>query len=233
MSAIFKRELRAYFSSPLAYIVLFIYMMLSGVVFGYFYQSGEPSINTIFNVMYTVAMFIIPILTMRSFSEERRQKTDQALFTAPVKLSSVVMGKFFAALAVFGIANAMTVIYQLVFAAESEADWVIYFCSLLGTALFASALISIGIFISSLTESQMTAAIGSIGVSILLSMLDLIANLVDVGFVTTVTSWIAFQDRFITFTEGIIDYANIAFFLSVTAVFLFLTVRVQEKKRWS
>lgn len=233
MSAVFKRELKAYFTSPLGYVFVFFYVIISGLLFGSVFSSNTAEISAIFSVMSYISMFIIPVLTMRSFSEERKQKTDQALFTAPVKLSAVVMGKFFAAVTVFLIPNIVTIIYQLVFAAYTQVNWVIYFCCLFGIILFALSMISIGIFISALTESQMTAVIVSLAVSIFINMIDFISSLINISAITTITNWIAFSGRLNTFIQGIIDYSNIAFFLSIAAVFLFLTVRVQEKKRWS
>ncbi len=233
MSAIFKREMRSYFTSPIGYIVVILYTLLYGFFFTRLYQSGTPDISVLIGYSFTLTLFLMPVLTMRLFSEERRQKTDQALFTAPVSLGSIVMGKFFAALCVFLIAQATTVIFELIFAFNVSIDIVNYVCCMLGSTLAAAALIAIGIFISSLTESQIVAAIGGIGVSILLAIIDTLASLVQVEWISTAANWISFNGRFETFCNGILDYANIAFFLSFTAVFLFLTVRIQEKRRWS
>ena len=123
--------------------------------------------------------------------------------------------------------------FELIFAFNVSVDGIGYFCCLLGSTLTASALIAVGIFISSLTESQIVAAIGGIGVSILLAIMDTLASTISVKWLSTAVGWISFSGRFNTFCTGILDYANIAFFLSFTAIFLFLTVRVQEKRRWS
>ncbi len=233
MSAIFKREMRSYFTSPIGYIVVILYNLLFGFLFTKLYQSGMPDMSVLFGYSFTLTLFLMPVLTMRLFSEERRQKTDQALFTAPVNLGAIVMGKFFAALCVFLISQAITLIFELIFAFHVSVDVVGYFCCLLGSTLAAASLIAVGIFISSLTESQIVAAIGGIGVSVLLAALDTFASLVQISWVSTALSWISFNGRFNTFCSGILDYANIAFFLSFTAIFLFLTVRIQEKRRWS
>lgn len=233
MSAIFKREMRSYFTSPIGYIVVILYTLLYGFFFTRLYKSGTPDISVLIGYSFTLTLFLMPVLTMRLFSEERRQKTDQALFTAPVSLGSIVMGKFFAALCVFLLSQTTTVIFELIFAFNVSIDIVNYVCCILGSTLAAAALIAIGIFISSLTESQIVAAIGGIGVSILLAIIDTLASLVQVEWISTAANWISFNGRFETFCNGILDYANIAFFLSFTAVFLFLTVRIQEKRRWS
>lgn len=233
MSAIFKREMRSYFTSPIGYIVVILYTLLYGFFFTRLYQNGMPDMSILFGYSFTLTLFLMPVLTMRLFSEERRQKTDQALFTAPVNLSAIVLGKFFAALCVFLLAQITTLVFELIFAFNVSVDGIGYFCCLLGSTLTASALIAVGIFISSLTESQIVAAIGGIGVSILLAIMDTLASTISVKWLSTAVGWISFSGRFNTFCTGILDYANIAFFLSFTAIFLFLTVRVQEKRRWS
>ena len=233
MSAIFKREMRSYFTSPIGYIVVILYTLLYGFFFTRLYQSGMPDMSILFGYSFTLTLFLMPVLTMRLFSEERRQKTDQALFTAPVNLSAIVLGKFFAALCVFLLAQVTTLVFELIFAFNVSVDGIGYFCCLLGSTLAAAALIAVGIFISSLTESQIVAAIGGIGVSILLAIMDTLASTVSVKWLAAAIGWISFSGRFNTFCTGILDYANIAFFLSFTAIFLFLTVRVQEKRRWS
>ena len=233
MSAIFKRERRSYFTSPIGYIVVILYTLLYGFFFTRLYQNGMPDMSILFGYSFTLTLFLMPVLTMRLFSDERRQKTDQALFTAPVNLSAIVLGKFFAALCVFLLAQVTTLVFELIFAFNVSVDGIGYFCCLLGSTLTASALIAVGIFISSLTESQIVAAIGGIGVSILLAIMDTLASTVSVKWLAAAIGWISFSGRFNTFCTGILDYANIAFFLSFTAIFLFLTVRVQEKRRWS
>lgn len=234
MLAIFKRELRAYFTSPLGYIVTLIYLLLDGFVFSILFSNGSAELSTLFSILYTFTLFLMPVLTMRLFSDELRMKTDQALFTAPVKISGIVMGKFLAALTVFALANCLTIVYQLIFSVVAEgADWMVYFDNVIGSALLAAALIAIGLFISSLTENQMTAAMGSMSVSIMLILIDMLGTSITNEVLAAVANWISFSSRYNTFVQGIVDYANIAFFLSVTAIFLFLTVRVQEKRRWA
>jgi ABC-2 type transport system permease protein len=234
MLAIYKRELRAYFTSPLGYIVTLIYVLLDGFVFSILFSNGSAELSTLYSILYTFTLFLMPVLTMRLFSDELRMKTDQALFTAPVKISGIVMGKFLAALTVFVLANCLTILYQLIFSVVvSGLDWMVYFDNVLGSILLASALIAIGLFISSLTENQMTAAMGSMSISIMLILIDMLGTTITNTVLASIVEWISFSSRYNTFVQGIVDYANIAFFLSVTAIFLFLTVRVQEKRRWA
>ena len=233
MGAVFKRELKGYFISPIGYLVIGLYAALYIILFHGLYQVGLPQVSMLFNYSFILTLFLMPILTMRSFSEERRQKTDQALLTAPVGLTAIVMGKFFAALTVFALAQVITLVMSLIFAFHVTVDLLGLFCCLLGSVLVAASLIAAGIFLSCLTDSQVLAAVGGIGVSVLLATMDTLVSVINVDFISTIAEWISFTGRFNTFCTGGLDYANLAFFLSFTAVFLFLTVRVQEKRRWA
>ena len=233
MGAVFKRELKGYFISPIGYLVIGLYAALYIILVHGLYQVGLPQVSMLFNYSFILTLFLMPILTMRSFSEERRQKTDQALLTAPVGLTAIVMGKFFAALTVFALAQVITLVMSLIFAFHVTVDLLGLFCCLLGSVLVAASLIAAGIFLSCLTDSQVLAAVGGIGVSVLLATMDTLVSVINVDFISTIAEWISFTGRFNTFCTGVLDYANLAFFLSFTAVFLFLTVRVQEKRRWA
>lgn len=236
MLAIFKREFKAYFTTPVGYVILAIYLFFSGLFFANMYSYGYPYISFIFSQMFTIIMFTIPVITMRMMSEDKRQKTDQALLTAPVSLGGIVLGKFFAALSFFLLAFSEVVLFQIILAVVSTPDMAAFFGNLIGLALFGSALISVGIFISALTESQTVAAIGSFAVSLLLLLMDSIATFAEgLGWtpIVKVVEWISFNGRYSTFTEGIVDLSNVVFFISFTGIFLFLTTRVLEKKRYS
>lgn len=233
MLAIFKRELRAYFISPVGYVVIILFLLFSGYFFSFQFSMGSPDLSFVFSQMFTITLFVMPILTMRLMSEDKRQKVDQALLTAPVKLSAIVLGKFFAALVVFMLGFSGTLIYQLIITAYVSPNWIVYIGNLVGIMMLGSALISVGIFVSSLTESQMVAAVASFAISLFLMLLDTFASIVNIGIVKKIADWVSFLGRYESFTAGIFDYSNVVFFLSFTAVFLFLTVRMLEKKRWA
>ncbi len=233
MSAVFKREFKNYFSSPLGYVVLASLFFFSGIFFTMIYSYGFGDISYVFSSMFTIIMFAVPILTMRLISEELKQKTDQALLTAPVSITGIVMGKFFAALAIFGIGFAPTLIYQLIFAANLSLNWLLYLSTLMGVLLYGAALISIGLFISSLTESQVVSAVLGIVVSMLIALMDGFSSMISNSFIAGFVEKLSFMGRFESFAAGIFDFSNVIFFLSVCAVFIFLTVRALEKKRWA
>ncbi|WP_444642734.1 ABC transporter permease subunit [Caproiciproducens sp. R1] len=233
MRAITKREVKAYFTSPIGYVCVAMILALYGY---YFFQvlmlRSSSYISSVYATMFIWSMMIIPIITMRSFSEEMRNRTDQALLTAPVGVTSIVAGKFLAALAVYAIAMVGTLIPVAVIGLFSAPEWALIFGNFFGSLLYGAAMISIGIFISSLTQSQIVAAIGTFGISILLLVVDQLTSLVSNPVAVKLIGWLSFNTRYQPFTKGIFDLSSIVFFLSVIAVFIFLTARKLESRRW-
>ena len=234
MGAIVRRELLAYFTTPIGYIFLAIFYAGSGLFFNMTsLSSGSADLAYTFTLLIYVLLVVIPILTMRTLSEEKNQKTDQCLLTAPVSLGGLVLGKFLAALVIFSLAVFITVIYAVVVSAFADPDWLVVIGNIVGFMLLGSAFISIGIFVSSLTENQVVSAIISFAAMLLCYLLSSIAQLIPVEWLSKVVSNLSFVDRYTGFTYGLFDLSNALFFVSVTAVFLYLTVRVLEKRRWS
>lgn len=249
MTAVFKREFKSFFTNPLGFIFLTVYYLFLGIFFINYFGSGYPDVNYVVASMYSIVVFTVPVITMRTFSEERRQKIDQVLFTAPVKLSSIVFGKFVAALAIFALAFAPTLIFEIIVASFVSVSVFPYIYSLLGMLLLGSALISIGMFISSLTESTVVSTVLSLVTNIVLlflsSLMDLItlpekgATIISKAYYYVVTYLFKFVEqldfisRYDSFTEQMLSIADIIYFVSIIAAFLFLTERSLEKRRWS
>jgi len=232
MIAILKRELSSYFNSAIAYIVMAVFFFFSGMYFAVCINYNSSDLSFVFANMFMIILFLIPIITMKSFSEEKRQKTDQALLTSPVSLFEIVMGKFLGALTLYACCLSIFLFYTLIICFFTTPDWAIILCTFFGILLLGAALIAIDIFISALTESQVIAAIVSMAVGFFIYMLDSIASLSNSDFVLTITNAISFNKNFSNFTYGILSLSNIVFFISVAAIFIFLTIRVFEKKRW-
>ena len=235
MIAIFKREVRSYFSSPVGYVFVAALMALYGF---YYYQamltSSSSYISYVYYYMFTFSMMIIPIITMRSMTDDQKNKTDQALLTAPVGVTSIVLGKFFACCFVYFIAVTLGgILPAVVMSTFSTPSWGEIIGNYIGALLYGAAMISIGVFISSLTVSQVIAAIGTFLISVLLMYIDMISSAVDNEVVDAVVQWISFNNRYDVFTQGIFSISNVVFFLSVAAVFIFLTARKVESRRWS
>jgi len=233
MTAVMRKELSSYFHSPVGYIFLAAYYALAGfyVRLGALYQYTSDLTQT-FSSLFSITLFLVPILTMRLMSEELRHKTDQALLTAPLSLTRLVLGKFLAAVIVYAMGLSVTIVYGLVFMLYSSPDWTILLGNYLALLLMGMALIAIGLFISSLTESQVIAAIGGFSISLLLLLIDAMRSISQNQLLNAIIAAVSFYDRYSVFTVGIFDFASIFFFLSVCAIFLFLTVRVFDKRRW-
>ena len=234
MIAILKRELHSYFHSATAYIVLAVFYFFAGIFFSAScLLSNSSNMRYLFSDMFMIILLVVPIITMKSFSEEKRQKTDQALLTSPISLIEIVLGKFLGALTLYTCCVAIFVFDVLIISCFTTPDWAVILCTILGLYLFGAALIAIDIFISALTESQVVAAIVSIAVGLFIYMLDSIAEIINIGFVSDFINAISFNTNYLGFTIGQISLSSIVFFLSVMAVFDFLTIRVLEKKRWA
>lgn len=233
MNAVYKREMRSYFSSPIGYVVLTVFALFEGFYFYFLFSNNYGDISALFSFMMNISMFLCPILTMRLISEDKRLKVDQALLTAPVSLWGIVMGKFLAAFSVYALCFSLTLVNQLIFAIFVTPDWMVYIGNLLGNLLLGASLISIGIFVSALTESQLVSAVVSFGAVLFIIMIDTVASAIKIEVFSKLISGLSFISRQESFASGVLDFSNLIFFLSVSAVFLFLTVRMLEKKRWS
>ncbi|HOV69106.1 MAG TPA: ABC transporter permease subunit [Clostridia bacterium] len=234
MFYIWKKELKAYFYSPIGYVFIAIYMFVTGVFF-YISNLQLASADFVQVLEALTLMFIVtvPVLTMRLLSEERRSKTDQLLLTAPIKLTAIVLGKYFAALTVFLITIFCTFIYPAIIGVLGELDMAVVIAGYVGFFLMGSVMIAIGVFLSSVTTSQLTAAIATLAAIFSIYILDsIIAGMSDSWFSSVLRSISVFS-RFNDFTMGIIGLSPIIYFISMSLIFVFLTIRVIEKRRWS
>ena len=234
MTAIFKREFKAYFTSPLGYLIIAVMALFEGIFFLSILKAGYADNEVVVSTSLMIVTFAVPVLTMRLFSEERKQKTDQILLTAPVSLWGIALGKFFSALAVYTLSFAPTFIYEIILTTKLESlNWMIYFGALFGCLLYGAALISVCMFISALTESQVVSAVLGIVASIILYMADSFASMTGSVWLVNAVKNVSFMGRYNTFYLGIIDFSNIVFFVSIAFFFIFLSVRMLEKKRWA
>ena len=236
MGAVFKREFKSFFTSPVGYILLAVMTCASGYFFFLFnIYSMSADLSYVFSNLFTVVLLILPILTMRLFSEEKRQRTDQALLTSPASLTGIVMGKFLAALLMYVLSLVILLVFAVVIAFQvTTPSWSVIIGNFLGLILLGGLVISIGLLISSLTESQLIAAIGTLGVSVALIMLYSLSSIFsNIPWIATVVDFLSVSQKYTEFTSGILNYAYVIFFLSMQALFVFLTVRVLDRKRWS
>lgn len=233
MGAITKKEIRACFRSPIAYVCIGVLLAVAGYYYAQVLMIGSSSnIPAVYSILFNINMILIPILTMRSLSEERKNKTDQALLTAPVSTWSIAVGKFVAPFLIYAIGMAITLVPAVVITFIGSPNWALIFGDLLGALFYGAAMVAIGIFISSCTENQIVAAVGTLGISLVLMFMDQIGSILNNDTVTKVLGWISFNTRYQKFTSGTFDIPSVVFFVSVAVIFLFLTSRRLEARRW-
>lgn len=233
MTAVFKREFKSYFTSPLGYVYLAIFLFFEGYFFSALFAGGSPSIEIIFPSISFVIVLVTPVLTMRLLSEDRRQKVDQALLTAPVSVGGIVLGKFFAALAVYALAFSPTILFEVIVSLLANTNWLIFLNAFLGAMLIGSALIAIGMFISSLTESPIISCILTLVCFMLLMVLTNLAALTQMDWVVAVAEKIAFINLFSSFSGSVFHVVDVIYLASISAVFVFMSVRAVERRRWA
>jgi len=234
MNAILKREFLAYFRAPLGYVfICAMYFFTGYYFFTYNIFNNTTDTSILFAMLFSVVLFLVPILTMRLLSEERRTKTDQTLLTSPVSRFGIVCSKYLAALCVYTLAISGTLLMAVILQVYSQPDWSVVFGNFTGLFLLGAALIAVCLFISSLTENQVIAAVGGFGASLFLILLDAMQYVVASRALRVFFNHMSFNGRYRGFTIGVIGFADVIFFLSVAACFLCLTVVVLERRRWS
>jgi ABC-2 type transport system permease protein len=234
MFAIYKKEMRNYFTTPLGYVFMAVFLAVSGFLFAFStYQSQTSDISGYFQLMIFGYIVIVPVLTMRSFAEERRSRTEQLLLTAPVSIWGMVFAKFLAAFTVFGGAFALSsFIYYIPLFMYGTPNTAIYFCCVFATLLAGAAFISMGVFISALTENQFIAAFGTMTLMIPFLFASSLNGYINNELVRNILSGISITARYSSFSAGVFDWPALLYYISLCGTFLFLTVRVLEKRRW-
>ncbi|MBQ8910967.1 MAG: ABC transporter permease subunit [Clostridia bacterium] len=234
MLAIFKREMRSYFSTPIGYVFLAVFLAVSGVVFALStYMADVASLSTYFTMMTVAYVLLIPILTMKIFSDELRSKTDQLLLTAPVSLTGVVFAKYLAALAMYAIAVALSMVNFLFLVFNGYTVQAgIAVGMFVGMLLIGMACIAVGVFISALTESQLVAVLLTMVSLVVMMFINAFNSFIPFTWIRVVLSWFAISGRYNTLAAGRFDFTAILYYVSIAGAFLLLTIRVFEKKRW-
>ncbi len=234
MLAIYKREMRSYFTTPIGYIFSAIFLCLSAAVFCYstLYTLSADT-TTYFTAMLFSLVVLIPLLSMKTFSEERKTKTEQLLLTAPVSLTGMVMAKFLAAYTVFFGCTLLTSLNFIILYTHAEPNTALIVGNLAAFLLVGMAFLAIGIFVSALTDSQLAASVITVAVLLGLLVISMLNSFVGVSWIRFLLSGLSVFSRYQNFANGIFDVAGLIYYLSLTAVFLFLTVRVYDRRRYA
>ena len=246
MLAIFKKELRSYFTTAIGYVYIGVFLAASALLACYStIMQGTYDTSNYFVYLLFSFIILIPLLTMKLFSEEKKLRTEQLLLTAPVSITGMILGKYLAAMTMFVGTLLLSCInffplyvYKSVETANTESyvpvgpsGAEIVGC-LIGIILIGAAFVAIGLFISSLTENQLAAAVITISVIIVMLLLNIVNDFISVYAIRAVIDWVCVISRFTNFTYGILDFSAMVYYLSLASVFILLTNRVYEKRRW-
>ena len=254
IAAIFQKEIKTYFTSPIAYVLAAVFLVITGYFFYgmtvtfsneclYYMQyasryGGMPPLNLnqqvirgMFGLISFISLFMIPMLTMRLYAEEKKSGTMELLMTSPLRITETLLGKFFACFVLYAIIIGLTVLYQVILGAYGHPDWGPVFSGYLGALLMGAAFIAVGIFASSLTESQIIAVVLGFGALLLFWVIGSAAIFTRPG-AGKIFSYLSILTHMLPFQKGVIDTKDIIFFLGFVIFFLFVTVKVVESQRW-
>lgn len=245
------RELRSYFASPVAYMTIFGFLVITGIFFSYYalsflnpqaLMSNIPAtMSPVLSNLTIVLLLIAPALTMRLLAEEQRAGTIELLMTAPLRDWQVVLGKYLAAFSLYLAMLALTLYYPLILIMFGSPDVGVMVTSYVGAILLGAAFLAVGILASAMTRNQIIAAVLSLGVLLFLWLIDVFAPLLPTDVTLplggTLNPSEALQNlsviyHYFDFTKGVVDTRHVLYYLSVVAVCLFLATRVLEIRRW-
>jgi ABC-2 type transport system permease protein len=248
--AIAHKELKSYFASPIAYIVIGFFVLL----FGFFYYSlvlifnqqsmqmagfeGAPvqnvndqMIRPLFLNASVILLFVLPMITMRTYSEEKRSGTIELLLTAPLTDFQIIMGKFLGAMALYAAMLAVTFVHMGILYAFGKPEWIPIATAYLGMLLMGGCFISVGLLISSLTKNQIVAGMITFAVFLLLWVINWIGSFTG-PTTQAVLDYLSITNHLDDFTRGILDTKHLVYYVTFIAFGLFLTARSVDTERW-
>lgn len=287
MKAIFNKEFKSFFNHPIGYIFMGVFLLISGLFFTLYNLLPNSSYYIdVLNSITFVFLFLVPILTMRSIADETKERTDQLLLTSPLKVWKIVVGKYLASILLFFITLLITGIYPIILSFYSDVAMAPIITAYIGFGLMGAAFISVGVFISSLTDNQVTAAVGTFGALLIIWILDwviqvmptsraagivlavilvcaltviiyystkniyisgfinvvgivtiVVINFVNVnlfeGFTARFFQGFSLLKRYEPFVMGLLNVSSIVYYITFSTAFIFLTIRIIDKRRWS
>jgi ABC-2 type transport system permease protein len=249
--AIARKELKSYFSSPIAYAVIAVFLLLVGFFFysliwwfnsqsmqmaqnPYYYQQiniNQMVYSPLFHNISIILLLVLPILTMRLFSEEKKIGTDELLYTSPVSVNQIILGKYLASLIVLALMLLLTGLLSILTFAYGNPEVAPFLDGYLGLFLIGAAFIAVGIFFSSLTENQIVSAVLTFGALLLFWILSW-ASYSAGGMWKDVLNYLSFFQHFDNTTQGILDTSDVVYYVSFAFFGLFLTHSVIQSRRW-
>lgn len=248
----FKKELLLYFTSPVAYVVFTIFLLIVGYffysIFAFFSMASMQAamnpafardlnvtdgvMRPLFSNVSVILLLLMPIVTMRLFAEERKSGTIELLLTYPVRDGAVLIGKYLAAFALYGVMLAATLLYPAIVLYFARLEWGPLLTGYLGLVLLGGTFLAVGLLCSSLTENQIVAAISTFGVLLILWVINWSADFAG-GLTGTILSHLSIIEHFESFSRGVLDSRDVIYYVNFMILALFLTLRSLEARRWN
>lgn len=232
--ALTRKELVIYFTSPMAYVIAGVFLALTGVFFTDSIDRpfAEASMRgVLFSSVFFLMPLLPPILTMRLLAEEQKLGTIELLLTAPIRDVEVVIAKYLASFLILAVTITLTLFYVIILGYYSSPDPGPILSGYLGFLLYGAATLSIGLMASSLTGNQIVAAVVGFGIILLLTVINRVSSILT-GTAASILEQLSLTTHFDAFARGVIDSSDVIYFLMVILVFLFLTTRSLESRRW-
>jgi ABC-2 type transport system permease protein len=249
---IFKKELLLYFTSPVAYVVFTIFLLIVGYffysIFAFFSMASMQAamnpafardlnvtdgvMRPLFSNISVILLLLMPIVTMRLFAEERKSGTIELLLTYPVRDGAVLIGKYLAAFALYGAMLAATLLYPAIVLYFARLEWGPLLTGYLGLVLLGGTFLAVGLLSSSLTENQIVAAISTFGVLLILWVINWSADYAG-GLTGKILSHLSIIEHFESFSRGVLDSRDVIYYVNFMILALFLTLRSLEARRWN
>lgn len=232
--AIIKKELRLYFNSPMAYIFITVFLVLSSwLFFRQLFIGNQATMRDYFTLMPWIFLFLVPAITMRLWAEEKKSGTLEVLLTFPVKDYEVVLGKFFSSLIFLGISLGCSLILPLIVMYIGDPDIGVIFTSYIGTLLLGGAYLAIGLWVSSVTDNQIVAFIIAIAISFLFLIVgEPIVTFFIPNFFVPIFQYLGLNTHFMSIARGVLDSRDIVYYVSFIFFFLYLNMSSIESRKW-
>ena len=233
MLSIWKRELQGYFFTPIGYVFMGVFLLLSSLMFFLtILQERSSDLPTFISMMNYLWMLLCPVLTMRLLAEEKQKRTDQLLLTSPISLPGIVLGKYLAAVTVMLATVALTLLFVLIVSLYGATYPGELMVSYLGFVLQGCAFIALDLFLSGCTSNQVTAAVAAFGANFLVWLMDLLVVAIPSGAIRKVLSFFSLYTRVEPFQMGQLSFAGVGYMQSFAAAFIALTIHVLDSRRY-
>jgi ABC-2 type transport system permease protein len=225
--------MKSFFYSPIAYVVIGFFIMLTGLFFWiYNINLGDPRFPVTLSTVMLFLVFLMPVITMKLLADEKKNGTEVLLRTSPLSIKGIVLGKYFAALMVFLIMVVLTMIFPFIISFFGKISFPTLVGGYIGFFLVGASFLSIGIFTSSVTENQIVAAMSGIVILLVMYLVQTIGVTIG-GMLGSILTWVSLLSRYEEFSSGIFNFASVIFYISFTVVMLFVTIANIERKRWN